>query len=94
MIELIFAELKQNGMVSSSNEFSSDWLGMEKSYLRCLRAKQRQPSPKAIAACATRLQRVSRTLTATKKPKAVAAGTRMAELADRCISEILAAGMR
>lgn len=89
MIETVFAELKRDGLVKSSNQFSSDWLGMEKSYLRCLRAKQREPSAKAIATCATRLQSVARTLRDTNKPSAVCAGTRLAALADKCVEEIL-----
>jgi hypothetical protein len=94
MIELIFEELKKNGMVGSSNEFSRDWLRMEKSYMRCLRAKQRSPSSKAMAACATRLRHVSNSLSASNKPNSKAIGQRMASLADSCINSILEAGVR
>ena len=94
MIEVIYNELRQNGVVGSSNEFSKEWLGMEKSYLRCLRAKQRQPSTKAIAACAARLKHLSNTLSSSNKPKLSAAGATFDKLADKCIEEILHSAKR
>ena len=39
MIETIYEELRGIGVVRSSDDFSSSWLGKERSYMRCLRAK-------------------------------------------------------
>ena len=47
MIESIFEELKGIGAVTSGTDFSEEWLGMEGSYFRGLRARQRDPSAKA-----------------------------------------------
>ncbi len=49
MIEEIFEQLKDLGAVSSTDDFSTQWLGRERSYMRCLRAKQRDPSAQVLA---------------------------------------------
>ena len=89
MIETIYEELKEIGAVKSSNDFSKQWLGMEKSYLRCLRSKSRQPSAKALANCASRLKRTVEVLTSCDKKQAELLGQRLARLADGCLDELL-----
>ncbi len=90
MIEMIYEELKAIGAVRSSNDFSRQWLGMEKSCLRCLRAKSRQPSAKALANCASRLKRTVEVLISCDKKQAEVLGQRLATLADGCVDELLA----
>ena len=90
MIEMIFEELREIGAVKSSNDFSSQWLGMEKSYLRCLRAKSRQPSAKALANCASRLKRTVEVLTSSDDRRAEVLGERLGRLANGCVEELLA----
>lgn len=90
MIETIYEELKAIGAVRSSNDFSKQWLGMEKSYLRCLRAKSRQPSAKALANCASRLKRTVAVLSASDKKPSASLCHRLSRLADGCVSTLLA----
>jgi hypothetical protein len=90
MIDLVYEELKRIGAVTSGNQFSAEWLGMENSYMWGLRAKCRQPSVKAMANCAVRLQRASRVLAVSDKPKVADIGSRLDHLASRCVDAILA----
>ena len=91
MIETIYQELKRLGAVRNCDQFSREWLGMEKSYLRVLRAKGREPSAKAIARCASRLKRDSQHLTRVDKKGYQSAAGRLDQLAERCIAEMLQA---
>jgi hypothetical protein len=90
MIEAIYEELKAIGAVKSSNDFSRQWLGMEQSYLRCLRSKSRQPSAKALANCASRLKRTVAVLAANDRNTAGILCQRLSRLADGCVDTILA----
>ena len=93
MIELVFEELRQVGAVHSGVDFSKNWLGMEGSYWRGLRAKHREPSLKAIARCAVKLKAVADNLNACENPKMVAAQGRLRRLADGCVGQILREGI-
>ena len=93
MIEQIFMELKDGGDVRSSNEFSRDWLGMEESYLRCLRARKREPSAKVLATCAVRLRTTGDVLATSVIPSVSEKGVHMLQLGESCIDEILAQAM-
>lgn len=90
MIEMIFEELKRHGMVSSGSDFSENWLGMEASYFRAVRTRHRVASAKALATCAARLKRHAQALQSSAKPQVRERGGRYAQLADRCVSELLA----
>ena len=92
MINLIFEELKSFGAVRSGADFSRNWLGMEDSYWRGLRAKRREPSLKAIARCASKLNVVADDLQASSKPSVRAAQLRLRDLAAGCVADILRAG--
>ena len=89
MIETIFEELKKVGAVSGSRQFSEQWLGMERNYLRCLRAKRRSPSAKVIVECAKRLQHVGKTMNASGTQSSKAVGQHLLILADRCLESLL-----
>jgi hypothetical protein len=91
MIETVYEELKRLGAVSSCDQFSSEWLGMEKSYMRVLRAKGREPSAKAVARCASRLKQDSRRLISMDKNGYRTAARRLDQLAEHCIAEMLQA---
>lgn len=56
MIEDLYKELKELGVVQSATEFSQNWLGKEKSYYNVLLSKRRLPSADAISFCASRLR--------------------------------------
>ena len=89
MIDFIFEELKQAGAVRSGVDFSKNWLGMEGSYWRGLRAKNRQPSLRAVVRCAKKLKFVADNLNASENPKMVAAQVVLRRLADNCMGQIL-----
>jgi len=94
MIEEIYRELKAAGQVHSSNEFSRDWLGMEESYLRCLRSKQRQPSAKVIVACARKLKDRAECLAASKMQAVSERGLQLRELSRLCLNQLLERDVR
>ena len=52
----VFELLKENKLVKTESEFSTDWLGRSESYMRCLRFHKEQPSAGSIAICASKLQ--------------------------------------
>ncbi len=89
MIDLVFEELKSSGVVKSGNEFSRDWLGMEESYMRCLRAKQRKPSAKVLARCANRLRQTGDALSGSAMNQVISHGRKCHLLADLCVIELL-----
>lgn len=92
MIDLIFEELKHVGAVHSGVDFSKEWLGMEGSYWRGLRAKHREPSLKAIARCAVKLKGVADNLSTRENPKMEGVQARLRKMADGCMGLILRAG--
>ena len=92
MIEKIFDELCELGAVRSSDEFSIKWLGQERSYLRCLRSKRREPSLKALATCAVRLLKTADGLGRSQPSYAVEKSMRLRNLANRCLDQILTEG--
>lgn len=91
MIEDVFEKLKDLGAVSSTDEFSMRWLGRERSYLRCLRAKQRDPSAQVWATCAVRLLRSADSLEATMP---WSRRDSLRSLANNCLEALLSTGVR
>ena len=91
MLENIFDEMKSLGEVRSADDFSMKWLGRERSYMRCLRSKRREPSAQVLETCAVRLLRsadsVDAGLTYTRREK-------MRSLANTCLEELLSIGAR
>ena len=94
MIETVFEELRGIGAVRSSDEFSTKWLGRERSYLRGLRAKQRNPSPTVLATCAVRLLRTADSFSAMRAMPTLDKHKQLRVLANRCLEQILAEGAR
>ncbi len=91
MIENVFEELKGIGAVTSGSDFSEQWLGMEASYYRGLRAKQRDPSVRALANCAVRLRGRAGILQRSAYPQIRVAAQRYQLLAEQCLNGLLAA---
>jgi hypothetical protein len=92
LIEGLFDELRALGAVRSTDDFSVNWLGMNKSYLRCLRARNRKPSTQVMAQCANRLRKASSQLVANNGTTAVKkVAKRMNQLADLCVDEVFSA---
>lgn len=89
MIELIYEELKRLGAVKTYDQFSCEWLGMEKSYMRTVRSKHRMPSAKALARCAVRLKSQGDKLNALDKSGYRSAAAMLRKLSEECIEDIL-----
>lgn len=88
MIEQVFFELRATGQVVTTDDFSREWLGMEDSYLRCIRAKDRNPSARALINCAIKLKRTGDALSASEVADVKAQGTRLRTLALHCMSQL------
>lgn len=89
VIEEIYGELKKLGVVRNCDQFSCEWLGMERSYLRVARAKRRQPSAKAIATCVARLKSHGRHLMRVDGQRYQSAAMALNRMADLCIDEMV-----
>ena len=89
MIENVYEELKQLGAVRSVDQFSREWLGMERSYMRVMKAKGRKPSAKVIATCAARLRSHGKHLMSTDKRGYHLVASALNLLADKCISNMI-----
>lgn len=94
MIETVFEQLKAAGMVSSANQFSIEWLGMEESYMRCMRAKSRNPSPRALINCAVKLKQAGDALRCSQMPGVKAKGEGLRVLAKDCVKEVFGDELR
>jgi hypothetical protein len=88
MIDEVFDELRRIGVVTSSSEFSTEWLGKQESYYRGLRNKNRQPSMHVLVSCACRLQGTGDSLLVYGDDQLRAKGRRLKRLARRCFAEI------
>ena len=89
-IEDVYEQLKALGAVRSANEFSTQWLGMNESYLRCIRAKGTAPSARVLARCSLKLRSLSQNMRTHPQPKLRAVGKHIAALAERCERDIFA----
>ena len=56
MVEGIYWELKALGECRTASQFSQEFLGMEKNYLRSLKWHEKSASPRALAHCAAKLR--------------------------------------
>ena len=88
IIESVYTDLSKMGTVRTTDQFSTQMLGMNKSYLRTIRAKGTNPSAKVLACCSNRLHRLSHTLNATRDPKAKPWADRISQLANDCAQQI------
>ena len=88
MIDEVFDELRRIGVVTSSSDFSTEWLGKQESYYRGLRSKQRQPSIHVLVSCACRLQGTGDSLLAYGDDQHKASGRKLKRLARRCFDQI------
>jgi len=88
MIDEVFDELRRFGVVTSSSDFSTEWLGKQESYYRGLRNKNRQPSMHVLVSCACRLQGTGDSLLVYGDDQLRAKGRRLKRLARRCFAEI------
>lgn len=90
MIEIVYEELRRLGAVRSVDQFSCEWLGMERSYMRVMKAKGRKPSAKVVATCAARLRSHGKHLMSIDRRGYHLAASALNTLADRCINDMIA----
>ena len=81
-LEKIYELLKGIGAVQSEAEFSKKWLGKSECYWRSLRFKKATASVGAVAACASKLQHVGRSMR--KKKLNDDSGHKFLELSEQC----------
>lgn len=93
-MEELYQQLLGIGAVRTTSEFSIEWLGMQNSYLRCIRARNKRPSTKAWANLSVRLRQASQSLAQNEQPKVRKTSKYLAKLSDKCLEEIIAAGER
>ena len=91
---MIFERLKADELVSSANQFSIEWLGMEESYMRCMKAKEREPSPRALINCAVKLKRTGDALKCSNRADVKAKGDRLRVLAWDCVGAVFGSDLR
>ena len=87
-IELIYFELKKLGLTNSGEDFSTKWLGREKSYYGVLKSKNRTVSAEALLNCARQLRKRSDLYARSKHAAAVNASHRLDKLALACLNEL------
>ena len=88
MIDHVFDELRNIGVVSNTSEFSTMWLGKHESYYRGLRSKQREPSTHVLVSCACKLQGVGDNFLTYGDSHHKTQGRKLKRLARRCFEEI------
>ena len=89
MIDEIYRELKEMHLCRSGNRFSLDWLHMNESYYRTLKAKNLTPSVKVIARCGMKLRSTAMYLAASEHDVIRSRSQRLNELGQQCIDEAL-----
>ena len=72
--------------VDSESEFSKDWLGRSECYLRTLRFKQKEPSVRTLAICASKLQHYGKRMVLTEEHKRI--GDQFLKLSEKCHQHI------
>ena len=83
-IKDIEKEMLKLGLIESSEDLSIDWFGKEKSYVRGLKNIQREPSPKVLAQCATKLRLTARRLERSRRAHIVTLVPKIHRLAELC----------
>jgi hypothetical protein len=61
-LEETYRTLKQLGVITSQDLYCEEWLSSNRSYIRSMKAKNKEVSPRIIAICAVNLQNKSKEL--------------------------------
>jgi hypothetical protein len=86
VLDDVLMMLRQEGLVGSEREFSTDWLGRSESYMRGLRFHNEAPSIASIAICASKLQHYGQRLAETGQHDDLS--YRFLQLSDACHQQI------
>ena len=84
----VFEMLKSQGLVSTENEFSKDWLARSESYARGLRFHGAEPSIATMALLASKLQYYGERLLSQQTDQHRALGTKFLSYSQICHSKI------
>ena len=89
MLDYVFEELRELNLCDSGNRFSLDWLDMNESYWRTIRAKQAKPSVKVIARCGNKLHQRGQAFLQSDFDVIRNKGQRLTELGQKCFQEAI-----
>ena len=84
----VFELLKSQGLVSTENEFSKDWLARSESYVRGLRFHDAEPSIATMALLASKLQHYGQRLIVTENKKQIELGHGFLKYSQACHDKI------
>lgn len=82
VLEDVYKQLRQYGLVDSESEFSKDWLCRSDSYMRSMRFKNTEPSISSVAVCASRLRYYADKMASSEAHQSLSRS--FIEMANRC----------
>ena len=82
--------LMQHRLVRSRKDFCQTWLGVNDSYLRTLKFRNRQVGVRPLAHCASQLRLIGKALTAGEASSFTPIGQELLRLSQRCLDEVVA----
>jgi hypothetical protein len=88
LLEKIYRKLHSESAVRNVADFCRDWLGVERSYMAVLVAKQRDPSINVMLTCTKRLDQFGAALEASNYPAVSERGRQLRQLASECVGKI------
>ena len=89
MVEEIYWELKALGECHTASQFSEEFLGMEKNYLRSLKWDEKAASPRALAHCAAKLRVRADCFGASQMVALTQRGAKLRQLSEDCVEVLL-----
>ena len=89
MIDEIFLILRDMGECPTASAFSREYLGMESNYFRGLKWRERKPSRRALANCASALREKGELLSQSETPVIIQRREKLLGLAESCIEGLL-----
>lgn len=88
ILENIYFKLQSERAVRSVADFCRDWLGVERSYMAVLVAKQRDPSIDVMLTCTKRLDQFGAALEASNFAAVSERGRQLRQFANECVGKI------
>lgn len=89
MVEEIYWELRALGECRNASEFSEEFLGMERNYLRSLKWHEKAASPRALAHCAAKLRVRADCFGASQMVALTQRSEKLRQLSDNCVEVLL-----
>ena len=89
MVEEIYLELRALGECRTAGQFSEEFLGMEKNYLRSLKWHEKAASPRALAHCAAKLRVRADCFGASQMVALTQRSEKLRQLSEECVEVLL-----